>query len=74
MNWTEFKAELKRVHTYWSTRVAFIASTLAAFWLQLPPESQSAIMDAIPFGRVIIPVVVFGAFYVARATPQAPRQ
>lgn len=74
MNWTEFKAELKRLHTYLSTWVAFIASAAAAYWLQLSPAEQGQILDAIPHGRILAPALAFAAFCVARGLPQGPKQ
>ena len=73
MDQATFRANLKRMHTYLSTWVAFLASAAAAYWLQLAPADQAAILDAFPALRLVAPALGFAAFVVARGIPQIPK-
>ena len=67
-----FSANLRRMHRYFSTWIAFLGSAAAAYWLQLSPADQAAILDAFPALRLAAPGVGFLAFIVARGVPQFP--
>jgi len=69
----QFIDNLKRLHTKISTYVALLASAAAAFWLQLTPEDQQAILASFPALKLIGPAVSFVAFVVARGIPQLPK-
>jgi len=68
-----FLSNLLRLHTYFSTWVAFLASAAAAYWLQLAPADQQAILAAYPALKLAAPVLGFIAFAVARGLPQPPK-
>lgn len=70
----DFIAELKRIPKYFSTWVAFLASAAAAYWLQLSPDDQQAILSAVPALKLVGPAIGFAAFVVARGLPQAPKE
>lgn len=69
-----FTQNLKRIHTYFSTWVAFLATCAAAYWLQLTPADQQAILDAFPALKLVAPAVGFVAFVIARGLPQIPKE
>ena len=70
----DFKATLKRMHKLASTWVVFIASALAAFWLQMSPDDQAVLLDVFPALKLIAPGIGFAAFVVARGWPQSPKE
>lgn len=70
----DFKATLKRMHKLASTWVVFIASALAAFWLQMSPAEQLAVLEVFPALKLVGPGIGFAAFVVARGWPQSPRE
>lgn len=69
-----FASNLRRMPTYFSTWVAFLASAAAAYWLQLAPDDQQAILAAFPAMKLAAPVLGFIAFAVARGIPQPPKE
>ena len=66
----EFQANFKASLKHFSTYVAFIASGFAAWWLQQDLATQQAIIDAIPYGKLVAPSFSFGVFMLAKAWPQ----
>lgn len=68
----DFKNNLKRMHRYFSTWVAFLAAAAAAYWLQLTPGDQQAVLEAFPALKLLGPAVGFVAFVIARGVPQLP--
>lgn len=70
MNDQTLMSNLKQLHTYLSTWVVFGITTLAAWWLQVPPEQQHALMADNPALRWLVPLAAFGAFCIARGLPQ----
>ncbi|MEO8296329.1 MAG: hypothetical protein ABI574_00835 [Burkholderiales bacterium] len=69
----EFLAELRLMHKYLSTWVAFLASAAAAYWLQLSADDQQAFLAAFPLLKVVGPAAGFAAFVIARGWPQIPK-
>lgn len=69
----EFKANLKALHTWASTWVVFLLTTVAAYWITLPVDVQSQVLAAFPVLKYVALAVGFIAFAVARATPQTPK-
>jgi len=66
----EFKDELRAMWRRLSFWVAFIASSVALWWLQLPLEQQADILAVWPSLKLLAPGVSLVAFVVARAAPQ----
>lgn len=67
-----FGANVRRLPAYFSTWVAFIGSAAAAYWLQLTPADQQAVLDAFPALKLVAPAIGFAAFCIARGIPQFP--
>lgn len=53
-----------------STKVALVVSALIAYWLQLPPAEQQALLAAYPWLKHVAPLAALGAFVVSRVWPQ----
>lgn len=70
----EFKTTLKRMHKLASTWVVFLASAMAAFWLQMSPDDQALLIEAFPALKLLAPGIGFAAFVVARGWPQPPKE
>lgn len=68
----QFLTNLNRMHRYFSTWVAFLATAAAAYWLQMSPAEQQAILDAFPALKLLGPAIGFTAFVIARGIPQFP--
>lgn len=65
-----FVETLKMLATRYSTWVVFVLSGTMSWWMQLPLETQSMILQALPLLKWFGPVVGFFLFLVARGLPQ----
>lgn len=64
--------KLSTIVRHYSTWVAFMASSAAAYWLDMTPEQQAALLAAYPALKLGAPAVSFLAFMLAKALVQPP--
>ena len=64
-----FKNNLKQLHTFASTKVVFIITTMAAFWVTLPIDMQIELQLQYPGLKYLMIFFGFVSFAVARAMP-----
>lgn len=67
-----FADHLRLMPRYFSTWVVFLISSAAAYWLQMSPDDQQAVLEALPALRLVAPALGFVAFVIARGIPQFP--
>lgn len=69
---TTLISKLKQLHMFYSTYVTWVLMGIAAWYLQLSVDQQQSIMAALPWLKVVGPLLGLVAFLVARGWPQPP--
>lgn len=65
---------IKTLMTRASTITVTALMAIVAYWMQLAPAEQAALIASYPWLKVVTPLFGWVAFVVARMWPQAPQE
>lgn len=68
--WAKLFHKLKLLHMFYSTYVTYFLMGVAAWWLQLPLDQQSSIMESLPWLKFAGPFTGLAMFMIARGWSQ----
>lgn len=67
---SDLKTNVKKLPTNYSTWVVALLMGVVAYWMQLPPAEQQALMTAYPWLKHAAPLFGLLAFIGSRILPQ----